>query len=247
MTVLRGEARFGLELARLVADTDLWRPRWLSDAPPVLLIPGFMAGDVSLLTLRAWLRRRGHRVSMSGIRAKVGCAEREVTRLQAHLRSLATDGSPVFVIGQSRGGALGRVLAAREPELVCGLVTLGTPVLDPLAVSAPVLRALRAVAWLGDVGVPGLLSNKCANGSCCAAFRADLTAPLPPGLRAVAIHSRSDGIVDWRACLDRHAERIEVNSSHVGMAVNTEVYRLLDRVVLATLSGARRESARIRP
>jgi pimeloyl-ACP methyl ester carboxylesterase len=140
----------------------------------------------------------------------------------------------VFVIGQSRGGSLARVLAAREPELVCGLVTLGAPVLDPLAVSAPVLRALRAVAWLGDVGVPGMLSNKCAGGSCCAAFRTDLSASLPPGVRAVAIHSRSDGIVDWRSCLDPDAERIEVNSSHVGMAVNSEVYRLLERVVLAT-------------
>jgi hypothetical protein len=97
------------------------------------------------------------------------------------------------------------------------------------------------------VGVPGVLSKKCADGSCCAAFRRDLIAPLPPGLRAVAIHSRSDGIVDWRACLDRHAERIEVSSSHVGMAVNTEVYRLLERVVVATPNGARRESARIRP
>jgi hypothetical protein len=53
-------------------------------------------------------------------------------------------------------------------------------------------------------------------------------------VRAVAIHSRSDGIVDWRSCLDPDAERIEVNSSHVGMAVNSEVYRLLERVVLAT-------------
>ena len=234
MTLLLGEARYGLELTRLVADTDLWRSRRVSDAPPVLLVPGFMAGDVSMLTLGAWLRRRGHRVSMSGIRANVDCAEREVTRLQARLRSLATGDSPVFVIGQSRGGSLARVLAAREPELVCGLVTLGAPVLDPLAVSAPVLRALRAVAWLGDVGVPGMLSNKCAGGSCCAAFRTDLTASLPPGVRAVAIHSRSDGIVDWRSCLDPDAERIEVNSSHVGMAVNTEVYRLLERVVLAT-------------
>src|SRR5207253_9531989 len=113
----------------------------------------------------------------------------------------------------------------------------GTPVLDPLAVSAPVLGAVRAVAWLGDAGVPGLFSTECADGSCCAAFRPDLTAPLAPGLRAVAVHSRSDGIVDWRACLDPHAEQIEVNSSHVGMAVNSAVYRLLERVVLATPGG----------
>jgi hypothetical protein len=40
----------------------------------------------------------------------------------------------------------------------------------------------------------------------------------------VSIYSRSDGIVDWRACLDPAAEHVEVRASHIGMAVNGEVY-----------------------
>jgi hypothetical protein len=43
----------------------------------------------------------------------------------------------------------------------------------------------------------------------------------------IAVYSRSDGIVDWHACLDPCAEHVEVHSSHVGMAVNREVYRVL--------------------
>ena len=50
----------------------------------------------------------------------------------------------------------------------------------------------------------------------------------------VAIYSRNDGIVDWRACLDPDAEHVEVRSSHCGMAVNTEVYRVLERVLAET-------------
>src|SRR5256885_434597 len=81
---------------------------------PVLLIPGFMAGDASLLVLREWLRKRGHRVALSGIRANVDCAERVIGRLQDVLTALADDaGRPVAVIGQSRGGALARALAVR--------------------------------------------------------------------------------------------------------------------------------------
>jgi triacylglycerol lipase len=232
---LLGEARFGFEFAALIADTGLHPPRRTPGASPVLLVPGFMAGDASLVVLRSWLRLRGHPVAMSGIRVNVDCAERAVTRLQDQLRTFASSsGESVIVIGQSRGGMLARCLAVREPELVAGLVTLGSPMLDQLAVSAPVLRMVRSVAMLASLGVPGTFSRRCAEGECCALFRRDLIATLPAGVNATAIYSRSDGIVDWRACLDPDAERVEVSSSHCGMAVNAEVYRVLERVLVAS-------------
>ena len=55
---LRGELRYGLELARLLADHEFLFPKQQADAPAVLLLPGFMAGDQSLSALRGWLRRR---------------------------------------------------------------------------------------------------------------------------------------------------------------------------------------------
>jgi triacylglycerol lipase len=227
-----GELRYGGELVRLLADAALHPPHRRGDAPPVLLIPGFMAGDNSLSVLRHWLRRRGHRVAMSGMLVNVGCAERIVTRLQAQLRELAAEGdAPVVLIGQSRGGTLARALAVREPEHVSALVMLGSPVCDGLAVSPSVLRTVRFLARLGDMGVPGVFSTSCRDGDCCAAFRDDLVAALPPGVEAVAVHSRSDAIVDWRACLDPYAEPVEVDSSHCGMSVHPEVYRVLDRVL----------------
>lgn len=230
---LLGEARFGFEFAGLLADAGLHPPRRQPDAPPVLLIPGFMAGDTSLFVLRSWLRLRGHAVGMSGIRVNVDCAERAVTRLQEHLRAFASaEGAPVIVIGQSRGGMLARCLAVREPELVTTLITLGSPVLDQLAVSVPVLRIIRSVALLAQFGIPGTFSRACADGDCCAQFRDDLSATLPASVKATAIFSRSDGIVDWRACLDPDAEQVEVSSSHCGMAVNAEVYRVLERVLV---------------
>src|SRR5450631_1037636 len=98
---LWGELRYGRELARLLADGELRAPRRRHDAQPVMLIPGFMAGDASMAMLRNWLRRRGHRVAMSGMLANVDCAERIVARLDHKVARLAEqDGRPVVLIGQ---------------------------------------------------------------------------------------------------------------------------------------------------
>lgn len=232
---LWGELRYSGELARLLAASALRPVRRRTGAPPVLLIPGFMAGDASLTMMRHWLRRRGHRVSMSGIVANVNCAERIVVRLETQLRALSADtGGPVALIGQSRGGALARALAVRNPESVCSLVMLGSPVRDSLAVSPSVMRTVQWVARLGDLGMPGVFSSSCRDGECCEGFREHLCAPLADHIDAVAVHSRSDGIVDWRACLDPHAEQVEVDSSHCGMSVHPAVYRVLERVLHAT-------------
>ena len=229
---LRGELRYGLEFARLACDPTFLHPGRRADAPPVLLVPGLMTGDASLAVLRGWLRRRGSRTSSAGIRLNVDCAERAVGRLEVPLRKLAERaGRRVVVIGQSRGGELARVLAVRNPHIVSTLIMLGSPVLEPLSVGRAVLCALRSVARLGDLGVPGMLSMQCADGECCAAFREDLQEPLTPDVRAVAIYSRSDGIVSWRACLDPCAHQVEVESSHTGMSVNLAVYRVLAEIL----------------
>ena len=229
---LRGELRYGLELARLVCDPAFLHPGRPADAPHVLLVPGFMAGDTSLAVLRGWLRRRGSRTSSAGMRLNVDCRERAVGRLELRLRKLAEDtGRRAVVIGQSRGGELARVLAVRNPDTVGTLVMLGSPVVEPVSVGGPVLSALRSVARLGDLGIPGMFSSRCADGDCCAAFREDLRAPLPPDVRAVAIYSRSDGIVSWRSCLDPGARQVEVESSHTGMSVNLAVYRVLAEIL----------------
>jgi triacylglycerol lipase len=226
-----GELRYGLELARLLVDRRFLGVTRGLDPLPVLLIPGFLAGDASLTVLAGWLRRRGHEVFGSGMLFNSNCAGRELTRLEAKLSEL--DG-PAIVIGQSRGGTMARALAAGHPDRVAALVTLGSPVLDPLAVSPQVMRTVRSLARLGDLGLPGMFSSECRDGECCADFRTLLAAPLAPELPTLAIYSRSDGIVDWRACLDPHARCVEVEGSHCGMAVNPQTYRELEGLLERT-------------
>jgi len=233
---LWGELRYGGELARLLAASAFAGKPLLGSrherAQPVMLIPGFMAGDSSLTVMRAWLLRHGHSVAMSGMRLNAGCAEQIVSRLQEQLWSFAArHDEPVVLIGQSRGGALARSLAVREPENVAALVMLGSPVCDPLAVSPQVLRTVKLMARLGDLGISRVFSTQCADGECCETFWEDLTAPLPEHVEAISVFSRSDGIVDWHACLDPHCRNVEVRSSHCGMSVHPAVYGVLDELL----------------
>jgi pimeloyl-ACP methyl ester carboxylesterase len=241
---LWGELRYGGELARLLAAQGLRLrvPFARAHHPPrdpVLLIPGFMAGDTSLMVMRRWLARRGHPVATSGMRWNVDCAERIVSRLQVQVRVLAEEHDrPLTLIGQSRGGALARALAVRESDHVSRLVMLGSPVVDALAVAPQVLQTVRWMARLGDLGLPGLFSSECADGECCEAFWEDLAAPLPGSIEAVAVYSKSDAIVDWQSCIDPDALAVEVDSSHCGMSVHAAVYRMLEAAFEGELESA---------
>jgi pimeloyl-ACP methyl ester carboxylesterase len=231
-TPLWGELRYSGELALLLADRALHGSPPREGAPPVLLIPGFMAGDASLGVMRGWLRRRGHPVAGSGMLANVDCAERTTARLEETVRALAAEhSSRVVLVGQSRGGAIARVLAVRAPDSIGALAMLGAPVRKPLAVSPHVLRTVRWMAWLGDRGVPRVFSRECHDGACCERFREQLSAPLAPHIEALSVHSRSDAIVDWRACVDPHARSVEVDSSHCGMSVHPAVYRSIEHLI----------------
>jgi pimeloyl-ACP methyl ester carboxylesterase len=197
---------------------------------PVFLIPGYMAGDASLGPMAHALRAAGFRTQTSGVRLNVGCANEMVGPIEARLAAhvAAHGGQRAFLIGQSRGGTFARWLAARRPDLVAGLVTLGTPLRDPLAVNLLVLMNIGVVGTLGALGMPGVLSTSCMRlDRCCEPAWREGTAKLADGLPFLSIYSRSDGIVDWRACLDPAARHLEVDSSHCGMAFNVGVLRAI--------------------
>jgi triacylglycerol lipase len=223
------EAGAGLELAALLMD-PVWRGAGVADGGgrSVLLVPGFLASDRSLLLMAHWLHRRGYRPWTCGLRSNRDCADRTLARLADRLEArVAASGERVAIIGQSRGGVLARALAVRCPHLLSGVVALGSPLRDQLAVHPVVRGAVRRVAALGDLGVAGMFSSECHDGPCCARFRAELAGPFPRDVALVAVYSRTDGIVDWRACLDPEARHVEVHSSHVGMSAHPGVYRAI--------------------
>jgi pimeloyl-ACP methyl ester carboxylesterase len=222
------EARIGLEAAALLRD-PIFRGDGVADGRgrPVLLIPGFLAGDGSLSMMSGWLKRAGYRPSRAGMVANVNCAGTLLPRLEKRLERLVSEqGQRAAIVGQSRGGTLARVLAQRRPDLVTGVVALGSPQVDPLAVHPLVRLHVEAVASLGSLGAPGLFKRSCVDGDCCSSFWEELAQPLPSGMSLVSVYSKSDGVVDWRSCLDPDATQlVEIDASHCGMAVSRAAFR----------------------
>jgi triacylglycerol lipase len=222
------ESRFGLELADL-RRSPVYRGHGVpnGEGRAVMLIPGFLAGDGSLATMTHWLRQNGYHTRRAGIRANVGCSEEACARLEARLEGFAEHtGGRVSIVGQSRGGVFARALAVRRPDLVEGIVTLGSPTVSQLRIHPLVLAQVGVVSALGTLGkVPGLFTLRCLRGDCCETFRDAITGPFPEDIGYVAMYSRSDGVVDWRSCLDPEADdQVEVRASHCGMGVNAQAF-----------------------
>jgi pimeloyl-ACP methyl ester carboxylesterase len=221
------EGRTGLELAGLLRDPDFRRPdAGGGKGRPVLLLPGFLAGDESLSLLAGWLRRGGYRPLGAGMRSNVGCAAEALDALEARLEAQVDGaGARVAVVGHSHGGTLGRSLAMRRPDLVEQVVALGSPLVDQLALHPIARLPVRLVGRLGSLGTPGLFRRQCLAGECCTEIRDAAARPFPADVGFVTVYSRTDGVVDWRSCLDPRAEPVEVAASHVGMAFSVAAYR----------------------
>lgn len=198
------------------------------DGRPALLVPGFLAGDGSLRRLGAWLHEGGFVTGRSGIAFNVACMEPIVDALERRLEAaVERTGRRAVVVGQSRGGVIGRALTVRRPELVESLVTLGSPLLHQLSVHPWQWANIGLVGLMGTVRVPGFFSISCIRGDCCARSRADALGPFPEGVRFTSVYSRGDEVVRWRSCLDPAAEQVEVGSSHLGMGLDRAVWDLM--------------------
>lgn len=222
---LLGEAR----IAREVLHTG-HLARWCSSAPagagqPVMLVPGFIAGDLSLRPMAGWLRTHGYRTYRAQIRSNVACTRSATDRLERRLAEIADRrGRPVALVGHSLGGLLAKALATRRPDLVSAVVTLGSPLLAPGAVHLVLKVDLAVLAGLRRLGVASVMGADCIGGECARLSWDEVNIGPPPRLPYTSVYSRRDGIVDWRSCLDPLARHVQVRSSHVGMAVDREAW-----------------------
>ncbi|QYJ02610.1 alpha/beta hydrolase [Nocardioides panacisoli] len=208
------------------------RPR---RAEPVLLVPGFLAGDWTLRALAAELRSEGFRTYRSGILANVSCTLDAAALVEARLESIVERrDARVHVVGHSLGGMIARGVAVRRPDLVAGVVTMGSPIMAPAAHHKVLTGGVHMLATLSSVGVPGVMSRQCVGGACAEASFTEAQTPLPAGIGLTNVYSQRDGIVDWQACIDPAGEPVEVTASHIGMALDPQVAR----AVTAALVGA---------
>jgi triacylglycerol lipase len=227
------EARWQLELARLLAD-PVWRghdvPR--GDGRPVLLIPGFLAGDSSLSVMARWLRRIGYRPHRAGITFNVRCGDIAVDRLEqalhhAHLSA----GRQVAIIGHSRGGHFAKALASRHPDIVSQVVSLGAGLDDPFDISRGTKAAVESVRRQIARRDPERAAKGCFTAACSCRYAQDYERPFPEQVPLTSIYSKGDGVVRWQSAVVPYARCVEVRGSHVGLAFNRHAYREIGRAL----------------
>ncbi|HSN70087.1 MAG TPA: alpha/beta hydrolase [Steroidobacteraceae bacterium] len=211
------EIRAAPEFAILLATLPWLRTAPEGDGHPVLLMPGFAAGDASLEPLRLFLRSRGYEVESWGLGRNKGFNRRFAGVVEQKVRFLHhRHGRTISLIGWSLGGVFAFYAAHSAPECVRMAISLGSPLrLDADRPPPPGVRAMyQALSHpLGPV------SHQARSRS-----RAMRTVPPVP---STCIYSMSDGVVPpHQATLEGDPashENICVPGSHSGLGINSLV------------------------
>jgi pimeloyl-ACP methyl ester carboxylesterase len=196
------------------------------DGRPVLVMPGFTASDQSTAALRYVLARLDYSVHGWHLGQNLGPTQRIVTGLFARFDDLYErhGNQPVTLVGWSLGGLYARALAARKPEAVRHVITLGSPFRLDRAEETNAGRVFDLLAPLHGLRRPHS-----------AEFRRE---PYlgPPTVRSTAVFTRGDGVVPWNSCVDDdgpRSENIEVYGSHCGLGNNPAALTIIaDRLRL---------------
>src|SRR6266542_797647 len=203
-----------LELPRLLLMYPYLSQQASGEGAPVMILPGFGAGDQSTAILRHYVQRIGYSARGWGLGSNSGDVPQLLPRAIQQVAAFARElGSKVRLIGWSLGGYLAREVARERPDLVHSVITLGSPVTGGPKYTA-IAQAYRQrgldldaiETWVEDRN------------------RTPLEVPV------TAIYSRLDGIVSWQACIDegsKEVDHVEVRTTHLGLGFSPDVYWII--------------------
>ena len=137
----------------------------------------------------------------------------------------------VTLLGWSLGGVIAREVARELPDRVAQVVTFGTPVVG------------------GPTYTTAADSYGAAESQRIAELSARRDAERPIAVPVTAIYTRRDGVVDWRACIDRRTpgvRHVEVRSTHLSLGVDPDVWWTIARA-LAPRDRSAAQAARAAP
>lgn len=218
LMLAEGRALFEFNASLLLSPMLMMAPR--GDGHPVLVLPGFLASDLSTAFLRRYIGMIGYEPHAWDLGRNFGGVYRMREALRDRLRFIhEKSGRKVSLVGWSLGGVYARDLALAMPEAVRSVTTLGSPFANDI--SATSIRKIYETLS-GELITDAKVEDIKALGG-------DL--PVP----ATSIFTKTDGIVHWRTCLVKENERAEnieiVLASHTGLGVNAAaLWAIADRL-----------------
>lgn len=194
----------------------LFSGKGAGDRHPVLVLPGFMATDVSTIYLRRYVRRLGYTPYAWQLGRNYGKPE-FLDQLELQIAQIYEQHSEkISVIGFSLGGVFARELGKRHADKIRQVITLGSPFLG--------VGEANNVSWLFSL----LNGNKKPERTNEQLLK-DIPRPAP--VPTTAIYTKQDGIVPWRLCMEIEEtsihQNIEVLGSHFGLIHNLSVMRII--------------------
>jgi hypothetical protein len=167
---------------------------------PVLVLPGFLASDLSTKPFRERLAALGWEVHGWGMGLNRGACQNMLGRVVELADQIAGDGK-LIIIGWSFGGLYAREVAKLRPHMVDRVITMGTPFSgDPRANNL----------WKTYEKIAGYPVDQTPF---------DVKLNEKPPVPTMALWSRGDGIVApacARGLPGESDRRIQVNCTHIG-------------------------------
>jgi len=211
---IRPQLRVGGALLRLYRERHRKTAAPKGSRQPVLVLPGFLAGDTSTAVLRQHLKQLDYAVIGWKRGMNFGFVKAQLELYKERVKRLADrEGQPVHLIGSSLGGFLAREIARDCPDVVAQVISIGSPV-----VGGP--KYTRAARFYRRASINLDRIERDVDARRSVAIKVPLT----------LIFSKCDGVVAWQACIDTqhdHAEHHEINIPHSSMCFSPEVFRVV--------------------
>lgn len=198
------------------------------DGSAVVVVPGFLGSDFYLYELYLWLARIGYKPYLSNIGWNADCLNTLSDKLAVTIKKAHKEtGKKVHLIGHSLGGILSRSVAAQNPHLIESVITLASPfrgVRSHPRVIEMSNKIRQRIFQLNDKAE----FPDCYTGFCNCKTVTALNEYLDKKIRRSAIYTKTDGIVDWQACITREEnQNFEVTGTHLGLAFNFQAYKII--------------------
>lgn len=221
------ESRLLLEWSSMIYLYPFIPKREKGNSKPVLLIPPYLANDISTSYMRKYLKSLGFvaykwELGSNMIRSSY------IPILEEMLDEIYDEHKEkVSIVGWSGGGIFAKILANRHPKKVAQIITIAAPIWG-------IMELKTSINGLFDFLRGNTLKERNRR------FIKELEDI--PDVPITCIYTKTDGVVPWKHCVEAETYRndiknIEVYGSHSGLGANVSVLLTVANSLSANLQG----------